>query len=263
MTYLALETSDPRGSLVLFDEERVLEEVVFPEGLVHAREFAADLEQLLRQHDVATRALRGVAVSVGPGSYTGCRVGVTAAKSLAFALRIPMVGISSLEVLAAGSGSARLVGTILDGRRGFFYAALFQLSSGRPMRLVDDQVGTVAEMAGALGRAAAARGVRAIELFGDGAEKFASSVTALVESGSSEIDADVCALQLSRGSEDLDLPRARTLASLARPEMASAEFDLASVHALAPAYLRPSEPEIVLAKKLAAKGGSSASGRQS
>ena len=101
MIFLAIETSDPRGSLALFDQEGVREEALISGDMAHAREFAVRIDDLLRRGGFTPRDLQGISVSAGPGSYTGCRVGVTAAKTLGIALRIPVVAVSSLEVMAA------------------------------------------------------------------------------------------------------------------------------------------------------------------
>jgi tRNA threonylcarbamoyladenosine biosynthesis protein TsaB len=71
------------------------------------------------------RGLRGIAVDVGPGSFTGVRVGVTAAKTLAWAVGVPVVGVSSLEALAAAAPPERSVLALRDAGRGTVYAALF------------------------------------------------------------------------------------------------------------------------------------------
>ena len=153
MIYLAIETSDPRGSLALFDNDGVRQEDTFSSDMAHAREFADRIDNLLRQGGFAAGDLGGISVSIGPGSYTGCRVGVTAAKTLAIALRIPVVALSSLEVMAAfameSPGSRREAGggavdsfiPVLDGRRGFFYGAHFRRCEGnRPRRTAAAQV---------------------------------------------------------------------------------------------------------------------------
>ena len=245
MTFLAIETSDPRGSLALFDAEGVREEEFFSEDMAHAREFASRIDGLLRRGNFAPRDLQGISVSSGPGSYTGCRVGVTAAKTLAMALRIPVVSVSSLEVMAASAmESARAEPAdgkppldafvpVLDGRRGFFYGALFRRSGGgRPVRAVEDQVAPLAELAGALEGPA--------WVLGAGADAFLLGLEAA--------DSDE---GYRRGPAEWDQPHAATLARLSLEQLAESSFDQERVHSLSPAYLRPSEPEIVLARKLA------------
>ena len=250
MIYLAIETSDPRGSLALFDSEGVRQEDTFSSDMAHAREFADRIDNLLRQGGFAVGDLGGISVSVGPGSYTGCRVGVTAAKTLAIALRIPVVAFSSLEVMAAfameSAGSGREVEggavdsfiPVLDGRRGFFYGAHFRRGEGgRPQRTAEDQVAPLSELAGLLEGPA--------WVLGRGADSFLS---ALEDDGGS-----VCASEYgyNRGPVEWDQPRAATLAGLSLGPLGEANFDQEAIHSLKPAYLRPSEPEIVLARKLA------------
>ena len=257
MLFLATETSSSRGSLALFLDRRCLREVPFPEGLVHGREIAAKLRQLLDAEGLGPRALGGVAVSIGPGLYTGCRVGVTAAKTLAFALGIPLVALSSLDVLAATAFDAASRGSagpesttqggarpmklapILDGRRGFFYGALFRpatisdSAAGEPIvtsvREAPDQVGRVEQLKGLLDPGT--------WISGDGAD-------GLLE----VLGDDPLQKELVRAPADWDLPTARALGELAWREFDN-PLDEEAMHRLEPSYLRPSEPEILLAER--------------
>lgn len=247
MIFLAIETSDPRGSLALFDEEGMLEEDLFSDDMAHAREFAARIDGLLGRGGFTPRDLRGISVSVGPGSYTGCRVGVTAAKTLAIALRIPVVAISSLEVMAAYAIESVEPAEeppidafipVLDGRRGFYYGARFRAAGDvRPVREAEDQVAALDELAGVLGGPA--------WLLGGGADEFLRGIE-LLDGGSPT--------NYRRGPPDWDRPRAEVLARLSRDALVESSFDQEAIHSLKPAYLRPSEPELVLARKLAGKG---------
>src|ERR1041385_7260324 len=132
MLLLAIETSSARGSLALFSDGGLVAEAVFPEGLVHGREITVHLRDLLAARGLGAARLRAIAVGVGPGSYTGIRVGVTAAKMLAFALQIPVIAESSMRVIAAGaaslagadtapSGGGLPVVVAIDGRQGQVY----------------------------------------------------------------------------------------------------------------------------------------------
>lgn len=262
MLYLAVETSSLRGSLGLFEDGRCLDEAFLPEGLVHGREVIATLQRLLGERDLRPSALGGLAVSLGPGSYTGIRVGVTAAKSLAFALRLPLVGVSSHEVLAAGAawsaepgpqGVPRFLVPLLDGRCDQFYGALFEDSpvplvpqpacdsagvpggSALPRRRVADQVGDIGEIRNWIEPES--------WLFGDGADLFLEV-----------LEDDSLRRSLVRGPRDWDIPRARILGLLAWSALEGSRFDVETVHRLVPLYLRPSGPEIRLARRRAAKG---------
>jgi tRNA threonylcarbamoyladenosine biosynthesis protein TsaB len=131
---LALETATRHGSVALLAGERVEEREVDlrGEGVVAA------VESLLSDVGVRPDELAAVAVSCGPGSFTGVRIGVSAAQGLAVGLGIPVVPVGTLEALAAAAGehAEAVPGTLLlpsvDARRGEVYAALYRV--GGPVR---------------------------------------------------------------------------------------------------------------------------------
>jgi tRNA threonylcarbamoyladenosine biosynthesis protein TsaB len=242
MILLAVETSSIRGSLALREDSRRAREVLFEEGLVHGREVTARLDELLRLEGLGPRAIGAIAVGIGPGSYTGIRVGVTAAKSLAFALRIPIVAESSLLVLAAGAaaspdreaaGAPAILLPVLDARQGLFFHGLFEASSGRVRRLSADAAASPGDILAAL----RATGAREANVLGEGADAFLATAAA-AENGSPS---------LRRLGRESDLPRAGVLAEIAAERAARARFDAEAVHSLEPAYLRITEAERKLA----------------
>jgi len=252
MILLAVETSSVRGSLALRDGSKPAREILFEEGLVHGREVTARLEELLRLEGLEPGAIGAIAVGIGPGSYTGLRVGVTAAKSLAFALRIPVVAESSLLVLAAGAAppadrdaeraATLMMGPpkrgaillpVLDARQGLFFHGLFEASAGRIGRLSADAAAPPGDILAAL-RALGAPGA---VVLGEGADAF------LAAAGTAE---EGC-LSLRRLARESDLPRARVLAEIAAEKASRARFDAEAVHSLEPAYLRVTEAERKLA----------------
>ena len=101
--YLAIETSSPRLSLALGDGQRVLAAYTGRHDWRHAESLFKGIETLLKRKRWPIQTLSGVAVSVGPGSFTGIRIGLAAARALGQGLGIPVVGVSSLEILAAGA----------------------------------------------------------------------------------------------------------------------------------------------------------------
>ena len=267
MLFLAIETSGLRGSLALFAGGACLREAIFEEGLVHGRELTAKLDESLSLEGFKARSLEGIAVSVGPGSYTGIRVGVTAAKSLAFALGIPVAGESSLRVLAGNAAAVfpdapesaqdpalLRVAAVLDARQSHFFGACFEVERparerGRSpdpdlcivvRRLCPDTAGAPRAVAEAIARREPRGGD--VLVVGDGADAFLGS-EAVRESGPPG---------LVRGPREWDVPRARVLGLLAAEGMAALRFDPEAVHSLEPAYLRVTEAE----RKLAARGGS-------
>ena len=83
-----------------------------------------------------------IVVAKGPGSYTGVRIGVTIAKTFAWTLNIPLVGISSLEALAAGVGRHfdGFISPLFDARRGQIYTGLYQFKNGQLESVIQDQI---------------------------------------------------------------------------------------------------------------------------
>jgi tRNA threonylcarbamoyladenosine biosynthesis protein TsaB len=100
------------------------------------------IESLLGDCDLKPANLDKIVVAKGPGSYTGVRIGVTIAKTLAWTLNIPLVGISSLETLAAGVGRYfdGVVSPLFDARRGQIYTGLYQFQNGQLQSVIKDQI---------------------------------------------------------------------------------------------------------------------------
>ena len=258
MILLAIETSSSRGSLALFVDGTLSREVCFPEGLLHGREITARLDDMLRAEGLRARSLGAIAVSVGPGSYTGLRVGVTAAKTLAFALGIPVVPESSLKVMAgnAAGGPPAFLLPILDGRRGHFFWGLFAMSAGEGSGLEDSIEGCIEGcIEGSVARLSPDKGtdagevLAALELLAVPGEPAPRVLT--VGDGADLLLQALSLPFLSRGPTSWDAPRASVLGRLAVDRAALASFDREAVHRLEPAYLRVTEAE----RKLATKGG--------
>lgn len=132
---LALDTSSAAQAVAVLDEADVLIESNNLAERNHSVNLLPEIERVLRESDTKKRELKGIAVGVGPGSYTGVRIAVTTAKTLAWALKLPVVAVSSLEAQAAsGFETMALQGRIwiiplVDARRGQAYTALFEATT--------------------------------------------------------------------------------------------------------------------------------------
>lgn len=104
--YLAIETSSPRLSLAIGDEFKIMDAHQGPEDWRHAESLFEGTQKLLSRAGWSIQSLTGVAVSVGPGSFTGIRIGLAVARALGQSLAIPVVGVSALEILAAGANAS-------------------------------------------------------------------------------------------------------------------------------------------------------------
>ena len=121
---LSIDTTSEFGSIALTERERVVEEVLLhsPDGFGHI--LFPQIEKLLARHGVSVRQMECFAASSGPGSFTGVRIGLAAAKGLAEASSVRVVAVSNLRVLA-WFGTAALRATVLDARRGEVYGAVY------------------------------------------------------------------------------------------------------------------------------------------
>jgi len=134
MITLGIETSGEVGSVALCRDDEVLAAYRFPEGARHARDIVPAIDRVVAEAAVSKHEIQALAVSQGPGSFTGLRVGVTCAKTLAYALGWRAVGVPSLEVLAqnaSGASGVEFTCPVLDARRDRVYGTVFQWSGGR------------------------------------------------------------------------------------------------------------------------------------
>ncbi|MBA9029179.1 tRNA (adenosine(37)-N6)-threonylcarbamoyltransferase complex dimerization subunit type 1 TsaB [Peribacillus huizhouensis] len=129
MKVLAIDTSNFTLGIALTDGDQVVGEYVTNLKKNHSLRVMPAIESLLRDCDTKPSELEKIVVAKGPGSYTGVRIGVTIAKTLAWTLNIPLVGISSLEALAAnGRYFNGMISPLFDARRGQIYTGLYQFT---------------------------------------------------------------------------------------------------------------------------------------
>ena len=148
MKILALETSAKAVSAALSEDGRILASGYQDTGLTHSRTLMPIVEHLFRNTGLTMADCDAVAVAAGPGSFTGIRIGVAAAKGLAFAAEKPAVGISTLAAMARNVAFADgLVLCAMDARRSQIYNAVFLAENGHLTRLTPDRAISLAELA--------------------------------------------------------------------------------------------------------------------
>jgi tRNA threonylcarbamoyladenosine biosynthesis protein TsaB len=240
MLLLAIDTSTRRVGIALGGSRGMLGAVEIggpgiDEPPRHAERLAPAIEFLRAQVGVELTQLSAVAVAIGPGMFTGLRVGVTTAKVLAQALRVPVIPIPSLDLLAypLRHAAGRLVAPAIDARRHEIYYAVYRPVPGGLQRETDYELGSPDDLASEL----AARGHDAL-LCGDGAIRFRAAFDGLdrVEfAGAGHAAPDLAALvELASGQYERE------------------EFSLpADVH---PLYLRRSDAELAWDSRGAATG---------
>ena len=139
MLLLAFETSAKAASVALFQDSKLLGESYQNTGLTHSQTLMVMAEDLLTQCSHTPQDVQAVAVAEGPGSFTGVRIGVAAAKGFAWGSDIPCYGVSTLESMALGLGAYQgYICPVMDARRSQVYNALFYVNRGVVSRVTED-----------------------------------------------------------------------------------------------------------------------------
>lgn len=224
MKILALETSAKACSAAVTENGRVVASAFQCTGLTHSRTLMPMVEDMLRNADLTLDSCDVIAVAHGPGSFTGIRIGIAAAKGLAFAADKPMAGISTLEAMALGcAGMDGLIVCAMDARRQQVYNALFRSENGTLTRLTPDRPIALSELAEEIRN----HGMKAI-VVGDGAH--------------------LCHDYLSKADIPCTLAPAHLVQQNAvsvalAAEQAAADGRLCSAQELEPVYLRPAQAD--------------------
>ena len=147
MKILAFETSAKAASVALMDEARLLGQSYQNTGLTHSQTLLTMAEDLMKTCGCTARDITAVAVAAGPGSFTGVRIGVAAAKGFAWGGRIPCYGVSTLEAMARSLGVySGIVCPVMDARRSQVYNALFRMEWGKCTRIAPDRALSLADL---------------------------------------------------------------------------------------------------------------------
>ena len=147
MMILALESSAKPSSCAVTADGLLLGQYFQNSGLTHSKTLLAMTESLLNNLQLSVSDMDLVAVSCGPGSFTGVRIGVSAAKGLAWGADKPVCGVSTLEAMAYQVYDPRgIICPVMDARRGQVYNALFEIKDGNPVRLCKDRAISLEEL---------------------------------------------------------------------------------------------------------------------
>ena len=231
MLILAFETSAKAASVALLEDGKLLGESYQNTGLTHSQTLMVMAENLLSQCGKTAEDVTAAAVAAGPGSFTGVRIGVAAAKGFAWGREIPCYGVSTLEAMALSLGAYQgYVCPCMDARRSQVYNALFYVNQGQLERVAQDRAISLAELGAELKSLK-----EPIFLVGDGS--------------------NLCYNTLLESVPNLVLPPEHRMhqravgVALAARKMAEAG-DPGDANALAPNYLRLSQAERERAERM-------------
>jgi len=174
MLILGIETATERVSVAIGGHEGVLGMFEVTRGRRHAETLTPAIDFVCRQADVALNEISVVAVDMGPGLFTGMRVGLASAKAIAQALRVPMIAISSLDLLAYPlRRTDKVIAAVIDARKGEIFYALYRQVPGGIQRVSEPTAGRVDDLVADL----LARGQEVV-CVGDGAIRYQEEIAA-------------------------------------------------------------------------------------
>jgi tRNA threonylcarbamoyladenosine biosynthesis protein TsaB len=234
MLLLGIETSTARSSVAIVEDDRVLASASLGVARRHGEFLAPAIHFCLQQAAVGVDRLAGVAVGVGPGLFTGLRVGIATAQTLAAALQLPVVGLSGLDVLALQARyTSRPICAAIDARRGELFWAFYRAVPGGVQRDGELMLGHADKLAAEI----EANGDDVL-VVGDGAIAYRDRLEAT-------------GAQLA--GPDIAWPDAADLAELALPKFLREETQ--RPEQLAPVYLRQADVQIGWAQRGRLRGG--------
>ncbi len=228
MYILGIETSTKTGSIAVLSDESVIAQYSLNIEVTHSERLMATVDRVLRDTGLTVAALDGFAVAIGPGSFTGLRIGISTVKGLAFATGKPVAAVPTLQALAWNLPFAgHPVCPLLDARKKEVYAALYKNDDATPLQLMPEMVISLSQLAA---------GVSGKTVFtGEGSQIYRSDIKKIF------------------GTQALFAPRSAILPSAA----AVAEIGLEMLRngmqtdpdALTPKYIRRPEAEVAWEKK--------------
>jgi tRNA threonylcarbamoyladenosine biosynthesis protein TsaB len=223
MKILAVDTATKSCSVAVIDDDTLLAESTSFNDQTHYRQLLNIIDTVLGKANMKIGQVDGFAVSIGPGSFTGLRIGISSVKGLAFSLNKPVVGVSSLQTLAFQcKQNPYLICPVLDARKQEVYFCHYRFKNGKLEKESQEQVASPAE---------AVRGIRESCIFvGNGAKLYRRQISSVLGDWA------------HFAAESQHTIRASALAWLSLPRFKRKETD--DVHWLVPHYIRKSDAEL-------------------
>lgn len=230
MKILSIDTSSNNCSIAVVDENTMLGEISINYNLQHSVLLMPLVEDLLRRLDLIPKDLSAITISTGPGSFTGLRIGLSAAKGIALGLNLPVYAADSLSTLAYGAfGYQGILVPMIDALRGGFYTGFYTFEKDRLITLMEPVILTLQEVQDKLKDEA-----REIMILGDVADKKTAEELLFSD-------------HVILAPKTLNIPKAGNLPYLLKERIENGEAD--DLHTLVPLYMRKSQAEHEYEKK--------------
>jgi len=221
MLWLAIDSSSSSGSIALEKDGELLYQCYFNISITHSETLMPQIDAALKFCNLEPKDLGGIVTTIGPGSFTGLRIGLATAKGIAYGRKIPLLTYSSLELVAANCyGSALPILVCLDAKMKELYAALYSPALDI---LIEPQVIKAEDLAAKIDSA--------VLLVGNASEKL---LPLLKEKG----------LEVQLALKHQNFPMAAGLFSLMKLKPQSETYDFEAIAKLEPQYLRESTAQI-------------------
>jgi len=230
MLVLGIDTATLVCSVALADSEKIIGEYSLNIKKTHSQRLMPLIADLIQDSHLDRESLEGIAVTSGPGSFTGIRIGVATARGLAQGLKLPLVGVPTLDILAAQFPYAGgIICPLLDARRQEVYTCLYRFSGEKMERLSDYIAAPLEEVLDLLKEKPGER----VIFLGDGLERYGDIIRKALGG------------RASWAPPSLRINRGALVAQLGREELlAGGEIYRDSYKNLQPLYLRRSEAEV-------------------
>ena len=230
MPILAIDTATLVSGVAVATEKKLLAELTLQTKLTHSEVLMPHIKQILDMTNLKKSDLEAVAISIGPGSFTGLRIGLATAKSIAYALNIPIIGVSTLAALAYHYPVGDVyIAPMLDAQKGNIYISLHQWKEGKLCQVYEPTVKSFTEVL-----EAGQRLDKPVVFLGEKAVQKAEEIQAV---GGNIIMA----------MPHMAMPRAANVAMLGWNLLQNGKAD--DVMSLEPLYIRRSEAEVLWEKR--------------
>lgn len=231
MKILSIDTSSNNCSVAVVDEKSMLGEININYNLQHSVLLMPLIEELLMRLDLKVKDLDALTLSTGPGSFTGLRIGLSAAKGLALGADLPIFASDALSILAYGVyGFSGILVPMVDALRGGFYTGLYTFQNGKLTAIMEPSILSLEEVKKKLENEE-----RDILILGDIVDKIGEEELKFKEN-------------VSIAHASLNIPKASNIPYLLWDRIQSGDSD--DIHSLVPAYMRKSQAEYEYEKKI-------------
>lgn len=229
MPILAIDTSTMVSGAAIATKDRLIAEVTMQLKLPQSQVLLGHIEDVFKIAHMDKKDLDGIAISIGPGSFTGLRIGLASAKMLSYALDIPVVTVSSLEAMAYHYPVPNIyIASVLDAQKNNAYFSLYEYNG----KNFDEKKSIC---------------VMAFDEVIDFCSKLDKPVIFVGDIAQKKADMIAEAPNVSLGMPHLCMPRAANVAMAAMPKFLNGEF--ANIMNLEPVYIRRSEAEVLWEKR--------------